>query len=261
LAIRRRAASQRAAAVFFRGFPAIRRRGRSVLIVALGMTAFVSRAALLCSPADSLLATAGGDWYGTPMPGEGPASAVNGAEPADDARLMALVVRGDRGALAALYDRHAPVMLALGTRILADRTLAEDVVHDVFLEAWHHAREFDAGRGTVRAWLVTRMRSRALDRRGKVQRTARVAESAARESQPSASPEGIVGADRERVRRGVAGLPDELATIVDCAYFEGLSASEIAERLGLPIGTVKSRLARAIATLRAQIRPEREAPG
>jgi RNA polymerase sigma-70 factor (ECF subfamily) len=194
------------------------------------------------------------------MSGEGTASPPNGAEPGEDARLMALVVRGDRAALASLYDRHAPVMLALGTRILVDRTLAEDVVHDVFLEAWHHAREFDAGRGSVRAWLVTRMRSRALDRRGKVQRTVRVAESAARESQPSGS-DGIAGADRERVRRGVAGLPEELGTIVDFAYFEGLSASEIAGRLGLPIGTVKSRLARAIATLREQIRPEREVLG
>jgi RNA polymerase sigma-70 factor (ECF subfamily) len=192
------------------------------------------------------------------MPGDGPnALPTGGAEPAEDARLMALVVCGDKAALAALYDRHVSVMLALGTRILSDRTLAEDVVHDVFLEAWHHAREFDAGRGTVRAWLVTRMRSRALDRRGKVQRTARVAESAAREGH-SASGEEIAGADRERVRKGVAGLPEELSAIVDFAYFEGLSASEIAARLGLPIGTVKSRLARAIATLREQIHPERE---
>jgi RNA polymerase sigma-70 factor (ECF subfamily) len=192
------------------------------------------------------------------MPGEGPnVLPTGGAEPAEDARLMALVVCGDKAALAALYDRHASVLLALGARILVDRTLAEDVVHDVFLEAWHHAREFDAGRGTVRAWLVTRMRSRSLDRRGKVQRTARVAESAARESH-TVSGEEIAGADRERVRQGVAGLPEELGTIVDFAYFEGLSASEIAARLGLPIGTVKSRLARAIATLREQIRPERE---
>jgi RNA polymerase sigma-70 factor, ECF subfamily len=63
------------------------------------------------------------------------------------------------------------------------------------------------------------------------------------------------------VRQGVAGLPEELGTIVDFAYFEGLSASEIADRLGIPIGTVKSRLARAIATLRERIRPEREARG
>jgi len=233
-----------------------RRPYRSVSLMASSS----SRGARDFGPQDSLLAAPGRYWYGTPMSGEGTAPPTTGADPAEDARLMVLVVGGDRGALAGLYDRHAPVMLALGTRILADRTLAEDVVHDVFIEAWHHAREFDAGRGSVRAWLVTRMRSRALDRRGKVQRTARVAESAARESAP-ASPagEGIVGADRERVRKGVAGLPEELSTIVDFAYFEGLSASEIAERLGLPIGTVKSRLARAIATLREQIRPEREA--
>ena len=112
----------------------------------------------------------------------------------------------------------------------------------------------------MRAWLVTRMRSRALDRRGKVTRTARVAETAAKET-PLASGDGIAGPDRDRVRRGVAGLPDELGTIVDFAYFEGLSASEIAGRLGLPIGTVKSRLARAIATLRAQLHPEREVTG
>jgi RNA polymerase sigma-70 factor (ECF subfamily) len=192
------------------------------------------------------------------MSGEGlTVSPSEGAESGEDARLMSLVVRGDRDALADLYDRHAPVMLALGTRILVDRNLAEDVVHDVFLEAWHHAREFDAGRGTVRAWLVTRMRSRSLDRRGKVQRTARVAETAAKESQTVPS-DGIAGADRDRVRQGVAGLPEELSTIVDFAYFEGLSASEIAAKLGLPIGTVKSRMARAIATLRAKINPENE---
>jgi RNA polymerase sigma-70 factor (ECF subfamily) len=190
------------------------------------------------------------------MQGEGvsalPASAADHAE---DARLIAAVVKGDQGALAGLYDRHASLLLALGARILADRALAEDVLHDVFLEAWHHAAEFDAGRGTVRAWLITRMRSRALDRRGKVVRGARAAQTAARESAPVSS-EGIAGADRERVRRGVSGLPQELAVIIDLAYFDGLSATQIAERLELPVGTVKSRTARAIATLREQLRPD-----
>ena len=249
----------RGTAAFFHPFLPRSATGRHPYRWVSQMATFPSRSARPPGRADSLLAAPGRCWYGTPMPGEGTAPPVTGADPAEDARLMVLVVGGDRGALAGLYDRHAPVMLALGTRILADRTLAEDVVHDVFIEAWHHAREFDAGRGSVRAWLVTRMRSRALDRRGKVQRTARVAESAARESAPTSTGDGIVGTDRERVRQGVAGLPEELSTIVDFAYFEGLSASEIAERLGLPIGTVKSRLARAIATLREQIRPEREA--
>lgn len=189
------------------------------------------------------------------MQGEGVTAPSASVDPVEDARLVSALVKGDRGALAGLYDRHAPILLALGVRILADRALAEDVLHDVFLEAWHHAAAFDGARGTVRAWLITRMRSRSLDRRGKVVRGARAAEAAARES-PAGATDAIAGADRERVRRGVAGLPEELAAVIDLAYFDGLSASQIADRLGLPVGTVKSRLARAIATLRAHIRPE-----
>ena len=115
------------------------------------------------------------------MRGEEPSAAPSpSAEPVADAALMAALVRGDREALATLYDRHAALLLALATRLLRDRAQAEELLHDVFLEAWHHARDFDPTRGSVRAWLVTRMRSRSLDRRGKVQRTTRVAESAAR---------------------------------------------------------------------------------
>jgi RNA polymerase sigma-70 factor (ECF subfamily) len=193
------------------------------------------------------------------MEGEGVVAPPVSVDPVDDVRLVSAVVKGDRGALAALYDRHSPILLALGVRILADRALAEDVLHDMFLEAWHHAAEFDGSRGTVRAWLITRMRSRSLDRRGKVVRGGRVAEAAAKETAATAA-EGIAGADRDRVRRGVAGLPAELTVIIELAYFDGLSASEIAERLGLPVGTVKSRLARAIATLRAQLHPESAPP-
>ncbi len=191
------------------------------------------------------------------MQGEGVTAPSASADPVEDARLVSALIKGDRGALAGLYDRHAPILLALGMRILADRALAEDVLHDVFLEAWHHAAEFDDARGTVRAWLITRMRSRSLDRRGKVVRGARAAEAAARES-PAAVSEATAAADHERVRRGVAGLSDELAAVIDLAYFDGLSASQIADRLGLPVGTVKSRLARAIATLRAHLRPDHE---
>jgi RNA polymerase sigma-70 factor (ECF subfamily) len=172
-----------------------------------------------------------------------------------DARLVAAVVAGDKSALAGLYDRHGSLLLALGLRILGDRSLAEDVLHDVFLEAWHHAAEFDDSRGTVRAWLITRMRSRCLDRRGKIVRGARAVEAAAKEA-PVPSSDVVAAADHLRVRQGVAGLPDDLAAVIDLAYFDGLSASEIGARLSLPVGTVKSRLARAIATLRQQLHPE-----
>jgi RNA polymerase sigma-70 factor (ECF subfamily) len=173
----------------------------------------------------------------------------------DDAATLAAVVGGDRASLARLYDRHARLLLALAMRILGDRVQAEDLLHDVFLEAWHHARDFDPARGSVRAWLVTRMRSRALDRRASAGRQARLADEVRREGADPGSAEGAAGLDGARVRRQVAGLPPDLAAVIDLAYFEGLSSSEIAERLGIPIGTVKSRMARAIAALRAGLEP------
>ena len=107
-----------------------------------------------------------------------PGDAAGGAA---DAILMASVARGDREALARLYDRHADVVLALIQRIVRDGALAEDLLHDVFLEAWHHAAAYDPQRGSVRTWLMIRARSRALDRRGKLARDADVALRAGRE--------------------------------------------------------------------------------
>src|SRR5262249_44538283 len=136
----------------------------------------------------------------------------------DDASLVAAIVRGDKSALGALYDRHCRLLLALGLRVLGDRTAAEDVLHDVFLEAWHQARTFDPRRGSVRAWLVTRMRSRALDRRATVARQARLDNTAGRSEDTGLTKTSPTGLDGERVRRGVAGLPPELGAVVELAY-------------------------------------------
>jgi RNA polymerase sigma-70 factor, ECF subfamily len=172
----------------------------------------------------------------------------------DDPGLVAAMARGDRAALGQLYDRHASLLLALGLRVLGDRAVAEDVLHDVFLEAWHHAREFDPARGTVRAWLVTRMRSRSLDRRAATARQARLTDEAGRQVDsitPAAdSPPGL---DSARLRSQIAGMPAELAALIDLAYFEGLSSSQIAARLDIPVGTVKSRMARALSVLRQNV--------
>ena len=177
-----------------------------------------------------------------------------------EAALVAAVTRGDRQALARLYDLHASIMLALGVRILGDRTAAEDVLHDVFLEAWHRAADFDPSRGSVRAWLVTRMRSRALDRRASAARQARLAEDAGREPGQGLGMAQLDGADQAgmpldsaRIRQQISSMPEELHTLLELAYFDGLSSSEIATRLGIPTGTVKSRMARALQTLREQL--------
>lgn len=175
---------------------------------------------------------------------------------ATDVELMTRVGRGDREALAAIYDRHAGRLMALSRRILRDGAQAEDLVHDVFVEAWHHAHEFDVRRGSVRAWLTTRTRSRALDRLGYRERSARVLSvvsgaSPETDGQNRASAEDQY--DAAVLRGSLIDLPPELAQVIDGAYYEGMSAAALAERLGIPIGTVKSRLARAVAQLRERL--------
>jgi RNA polymerase sigma-70 factor (ECF subfamily) len=181
-----------------------------------------------------------------------------GADGAQDTAFCLALAGGDRQALAALYDRHAGLLLALGLRLLGSRSQAEDVLHDVFLEAWHRARDFDPARGTVRAWLVTRMRSRCLDRRASASRQARLAGELAHEGDAPSRKAPGEAIDGQRLQGQIADLPAELAEVIELGYFEGLSSSQIGQRLGIPVGTVKSRMARALSTLRqGLVGPER----
>lgn len=168
-------------------------------------------------------------------------------EAAIDAELVAAMARGDRGALASLYDRHAKALLGLAMRIVRDRREAEDLLHDVFLEAWRSAKDFDPKRGRARTWLAIRMRSRALD----LQKSARVSRNAGDagldvlvDDRERASP------DHARVRAALAELGADQRRVLELAYFEGLSATEIAERISIPVGTVKSRIAAGLDRLR-----------
>jgi len=174
-------------------------------------------------------------------------------EAAGDADLVAALVRGEREALAALYDRHAGILMALAVRLVGVRAQAEELLHDLFLEAWHHAREFDPARGSVRAWLMTRMRSRALDRRAARTRQATLARRAAAERTQFSELDPTSSLDAGRLRRGLGRLSPELVAVVELAYFDGLSSAEIAQALEIPIGTVKSRMARALAALRVEM--------
>lgn len=181
------------------------------------------------------------------------------AEDCDEASLVAAMADGDRDALGALYDLHAPMLLGLAKRMLGSQAAAEDLLHDVFLEAWHHAAGYTPARGAVRAWLIVRTRSRALDRLGRNARDARVVERVGAESgNGSVHPQAPGDLDGARVRRLVGRLPEELLAVLDLAYFEGLSSTEIAARLDLAVGTVKSRMARALGCLREAMVPVRE---
>jgi RNA polymerase sigma-70 factor (ECF subfamily) len=173
----------------------------------------------------------------------------------DDVALVQAMARADSAALGLLYDRYSGAMLALAQRIVGRGAEAEDVIHDVFLEAWRHAADYDVTRGSVKSWLLLRTRSRSLD----VQKSARVSKQAslpddawlAELSAPGRDPAG--GGDQMRVRQVLVALPAEQREVLLLGYFEGLSSSEIAERVGVPLGTVKSRVAAALSALRAAL--------
>jgi RNA polymerase sigma-70 factor (ECF subfamily) len=176
------------------------------------------------------------------------------AETELDTGLIAAAAAGDERALADLYDRHVAALLGVALRILKSRQDAEDLVHDVFVEAWQRARDFDASRGSVRSWLLVRTRSRAVDRLRSLEAARRRGLLARAELQPvdaSAAPVWD-GADRARAKRALDALPEAQRTLVELAYFEGLTCSEMAERCGIPIGTVKSRLSAGMAKLRKE---------
>src|SRR5205807_7424800 len=111
------------------------------------------------------LARAALPWYGPPMPRSDETGAEAAAPDEADIQLVRAAARGGSQALAGLYDRYASVLLAVGQRVLGNAREAEDLLHDVFLEVWRRAGDYDRARGSVRAWLLMRMRSRALDRR------------------------------------------------------------------------------------------------
>lgn len=168
-----------------------------------------------------------------------------------DADLVARMARGDRPALSALYTRHAPRLLALAIQILHDRAEAEDVLHDVFLEAWQKAATYSTDRGSVGAWLSLRARSRAIDRRRAAPRKRSVSLEFVeldQPSDPSVDPARIQ--DHKRLGRVFAVMTADEQQVISLGYFEGLSSSEIAERINVPIGTVKSRTRSALSKLR-----------
>lgn len=173
----------------------------------------------------------------------------------DDGALVARMARGDRAALAELYARYGGLLLGLALRIVRERREAEDLLHDVFLEVWRAAKDFDPKRGRVRTWLTIRMRSRALD----LQKSARVSRNTGDAGLELVTDDAARATpDHARVRDALAALAPGQREVLELAYFEGLSCTEIAARVAIPVGTVKSRLAAGLDRLRARLAPEEE---
>ena len=161
---------------------------------------------------------------------------------ASDLLWMGRLQAGDRTALEPLYDRHSPSMYGVALRILQNRADAEDALQEAWIQAWKQRDTFDPSRGNVAAWLVTIARSRALDRRRRQASRGR-AEGAVPIDPPPSMPDPETAAARGnlqmRLRQALASLDPKQRQVLEIAYFEGLSQSEIAARLGAPLGSVK----------------------
>ncbi len=174
--------------------------------------------------------------------------------PATDAALVQKITQRDEAALAALYDRYAGMLSSVLNRILRDTQAAEEILQDIFYQLWCSGSRFDPARGSLPGWLLVIARNRAISR--------------LRRHNPAAGEEilentVVMPFDLEsstaqqqllaRVKGALESLPKEQRAAVELAYFEGMTHSEIAERTGDPLGTVKTRLRSAIETLKRNL--------
>lgn len=168
-----------------------------------------------------------------------------------DAELVARAAKGDAASFTQLFDRHAGRMKSLALRILRAPEEAEDVVQETFVQAWRQAGRFDPGRGSVLAWLSITARSRALDRWRR--RTTR-RETEVKEAMGLSAPVATGIDPREwAARTALSDLPGDLREPLELAYWEGLSQSEISDRLQVPLGTIKTRMRTGLRRLRESL--------
>jgi len=201
-------------------------------------------------------------------------------DPTDDAGAVLEMAAGSEAALETLYDRHAATIFAAVYRLTSDRGTAEEVVQETFLTLWNRAEMFDPTAGSLVSWLHAIARNRAIDRLRAAGRRPTLVDltsaaapdedpsralerlavhgSVVASSVPSAGPEEAAAAAglRDSLRVAVAAMPDEERAVILLAYQDDLSQSEIAERLGWPLGTVKTRTRRALRRLRIALGDE-----
>lgn len=187
------------------------------------------------------------------------ASAGAGSE---TSTLITRIAAGDRDAFSRFYDLLAPTAYGLIRRVLRDPEAAAEVLQEVFWQVWREAPQYDPTRGSPEAWLVMRAKTRAIDRLRSIRRRDRtfvapVDEAVARSrDEPTENP-AVVAEDRTLVQTALAQLPEPQRRVIELAFYDGLTQSEIAIRLGEPLGTVKTRARLGLERLRGALRGER----
>jgi len=177
------------------------------------------------------------------------------SETARDVTAIERIAKRDERALGDLYDRHSRLLFGLIMRILRDRSEAEEVLHEVFMTVWTRAHSYNAALGSPTAWLVSISRNRAIDRL----RAARLRAASAVEDGPE--PESVENPEttathseqQREVARALSTLVPEQRVLIEEAYFQGFTHSELAERFHLPLGTVKTRIRTVMLALREQL--------
>lgn len=189
---------------------------------------------------------------------EAPAAMSRPADLGDarDRDLIKRIGQGDEEAFRGLFGRYGPSALALAQRVLRQQALAEETVQEAFLSVWRNPAGYDAGRGSVRAWLMSTVHHRAVDQVRREEAQRRRAEQVVVDVDQADPAEAVVDElglpqEREAVRGALEGLPAEQRQVIELMYFRGMSQSRISESLGLPLGTVKSRTLLAMRRLRA----------
>ena len=189
-----------------------------------------------------------------------PDAEVRQPTPPTDAALMASIVLQDEGALATLYDRYSSLVLAICVRVLHNRDDAEDVMVDIFWEVWQRADRFDLNRGSALTYLTTLSRSRAIDRRRSLlsrgtDRTRSLNPSFDAPVSTDAPWPAIVSAEnRQQIAEALRALDENQRQAIECAYFDGLSHTEIASHLNRPLGTIKTNIRTGLQRMKSVLR-------
>jgi RNA polymerase sigma-70 factor (ECF subfamily) len=173
-----------------------------------------------------------------------------------DRRAIERIASGDADAFAELFDRYGPQSLGLAVRLTGSRSVAEEVVQEVFASVWRKAGTYDPGRASVRAWLLMQVHHRAVDTVRHEEALRRRTSAPIQAPQPPPAPEDVVedawlAHRRARVRVALAHLSVEHTEVLNLAYFSGMTQTQIADKTGIPLGTVKTRTLAAMRRLRA----------